>query len=165
MNIDSQSDYVMTGHTQDINLYQKETLKFPIEDVRQRYGTAANENDITTEFQSPVRGLKQSYYASGDAPPTAPRYNSLGGRYQSSGSLNRGRLNISDIPLIDSASDRSSPEALFPSEEEKEGVQREKSTLGTSCDFSLQISISCNGILMILTRKFTNALNDDFCIL
>ena len=161
MNIDSQSDYMMAGHTQDINLFQKETSTFPIEDIRQRYDTAANENDITTDFQSPVRGLKQTYYAIGDAPSTAPRYNSQGGRYQSSGALNRGRLNISDIPLIDSASDRSSPEALYPSEEEKEGVQREKSTQG--------IGVIAASLRRVISVMFVSSLSysftDDVCIL
>lgn len=144
VNIENQYDNVMTGHTQGIDIYQKLSSQYPNDESQQRYGTAVNENDITTEFQSPLRGLKQSYYIDGDAPTTAPRYSGIGDRYQSSGSRNRGKLNISDIPLIDSASDRSSPEALSPSEEEKEGIQRGKSTLGTACHCNLDCRILIN---------------------
>ena len=40
------------------------------------------------------------------------------------------RLNISDIPIVDSASDRSSPQVASPSEEEKEGARDQESKQG-----------------------------------
>lgn len=124
--------------------YQKEISKRQTNDASRRRNEF-NENDTTAEFHSPLRGVKQNNYNNdndndANAPPTVPRYSNTGGtvgRYQPqihqpkrySASVG-GRLNLSEIPIIDSGSDHSSPNALSPSDEEKESPQMERSTYG-----------------------------------
>jgi hypothetical protein len=84
--------------------------------------------------------VKHNDYCDVNAPPTVPRYANVGGsggRYQPqinqpkrySASVG-GRLNLSEIPIIDSGSDRSSPNALSPSDEDKELPQGERLSYG-----------------------------------
>jgi hypothetical protein len=75
-----------------------------------------SDNDKTLEFQSPI---KKTYYTSNQK--TEPRYdiNSKNDNNMSTVYDGTRNLNISDIPAVDSASDRSSPLICSPSEEEK----------------------------------------------
>lgn len=135
-----QYDFVTEGY-KNRNPQQKEVEKNLTNDSGRRR-KEFNENDTTAEFQSPLRGVKQSNYDDINAPPTVPRYANIGGsggRYQPQIQINQprrysasvgGRLNLSEIPIIDSGSDRSSPNALSPSDEEKESPQVERLSYG-----------------------------------
>lgn len=133
-----QYDFVTESYKK-INPQQKEVEKnFTNDSGRRR--KEFNENDTTAEFQSPLRGVKQSNYDDINGPPTVPRYSNVGGsggRYQPQNNQPRrysasvgGRLNLSEIPIIDSGSDRSSPNASSPSDEEKESPQVERLSYG-----------------------------------
>lgn len=139
LTVDGQYDYV-AGRNEDMDPYRKQPLKqLPNGDYRRN--NDVTDNDTTADFHSPVRASKKNYYMDSNAPPTVPRYSTLGGvggkylppnpvKGQSSSSSSGGRLNISDIPVADSASDRSSPNALSPSDEEEDSPQGDQSTLG-----------------------------------
>jgi hypothetical protein len=133
-----QYDYVTDGF-ENLNPYRKEVSKHPTNDSGRRR-KEFNENDTTAEFYSPLRGVKHKDYCDVNAPPTVPRYANVGGsggRYQPqinqpkrySASVG-GRLNLSEIPIIDSGSDRSSPNALSPSDEDKESPKGERLSYG-----------------------------------
>jgi hypothetical protein len=91
----------------------------------------AVDNDTTaeSEFQSPLR-TSHLHYSDSNLPATAPRYSSVqapaGANIPADSHVRGlvscvgGRLNISSIPTVDSGSDRSSPNASTPSDEEKE---------------------------------------------
>ena len=116
-------------------------------------GYAGNDNDLTAEFQSPVRGKNAYTGPGGRDPPTVPRYSynppasstaaaatsasegtarnqSTRSSERQSSQSSRGRMDISDIPVVDSASDRSSPQAPSLTDDEKESLHEEKSSLG-----------------------------------
>lgn len=99
----------------------------------------ATDNDTTaeSEFQSPLRtNISKFYYAENNLTATVPRFSSaqatVGNSIPEDNRLRRlvpsvgGRLNISNIPILDSGSDRSSPNDSNPSGEEK-GSSRSKS--------------------------------------
>jgi hypothetical protein len=142
-----QYDYVTDGFEKlnpyqkevSINPYQKEVSKHPTNDSGRRR-KEFNENDTTAEFQSPLRGVKQNSYNDVNAPPTVPRYANVGGsggKYQPQSHQPKrysasvgGRLNLSEIPIVDSGSDRSSPNASSPSDQDKESPQGERLSYG-----------------------------------
>lgn len=105
-----------------------------------RFDSDASENDTTTEFQSPMRSSKQQYFKDSTAQSTLPRYsNSIrigdvhGPRNVLSNdrfSSARGKLNISEIPIVDSGSDHSSPNALSGPNEDKESPEGDESESG-----------------------------------
>jgi hypothetical protein len=123
-----QYDYVTDGFER-LNTYQKEIPKNPTNESGRRR-KEFNENDTTAECHSPLRGVKQSNNNDVNTPSTVPRYsNAVGTGGKSQPQIHQprrysasvgGRLNLSEIPVIDSGSDRSSPNALSPSDEEKE---------------------------------------------
>jgi hypothetical protein len=103
----------------------------------------AVDSDTTaeSEFQSPLR-TSQIHYSDSNLPlpATAPRYSSVqapAGANIPADSRVRGlipcvggRLNISSIPTVDSGSDRSSPNASTPSDEEKESSRNDSRRRG-----------------------------------
>lgn len=108
---------------EDNILYQR-LSKPTLDDYK--YDNSNSENNTTTEFQSPIRGTSAT---TDNNPPTSLRYNNdknITGndvhRYLSKGPISTigGQLNISNIPVFDSASDRTlSPQVSSPSDEDK----------------------------------------------
>lgn len=111
-----------------------------------RYDSDGSENDTTTEFHSPMRSSKQ-YFRDSVAPSTLPRYSNLTrtsvaytpkiGSQNNIYSSARGKLNISEIPIVDSGSDHSSPNALSESTEEKESPEVDESESGKLASWTL----------------------------
>ena len=96
----------------------------------------ATDNDTTaeSEFQSPLRTNK-FYFGENNLSATIPRFSSAqatapgisipeGNRMRRLVPSVGGRLNISNIPILDSGSDRSSPNDSNPSDEEKGSSSR-----------------------------------------
>ena len=124
----------------DFKSYQQVSLHDKgerVDGIRRSRDATDNDTTAESEFQSPIRANK-FYYNDNNLSATAPRFGSV----QAAASIdipqsNRvrrlvpsvgGRLNISNIPVLDSSgSDRSSPNVSTPSDEEKESSPRNDS--------------------------------------
>lgn len=140
----SQYEYV-ADRVIDFNAYQQVSSQDNggrFNHVRRSRDAVDNDTTAESEFQSPLR-TSQLYYSDSNLPATAPRHNSiqaLAGANIPADSRVRGlvpcvggRLNISSIPTVDSGSDRSSPNASTPSDEEKESFRNDSRRRGEWC--------------------------------
>lgn len=140
--VDNVSSSTQDEYATDRMIDYKSNQRVSLQGKGERYNDMhrsrdATDNDTTaeSEFQSPFRTNRSKfYYDENNLSATAPRFSSAqataGISIPEDNRMRRlvpsvgGRLNISNIPILDSGSDRSSPNDSNPSDEEKESSSR-----------------------------------------
>ena len=140
--VDNVSSTTQDEYATDRMIDRKSNQRVSLQEKGERYNDIhrsrdATDNDTTaeSEFQSPLRTNRSKfYYGENNLTATVPRFSSaqatVGNSTPEDNRMRRllpsvgGRLNISNIPILDSGSDRSSPNASNPSDEEKEPSSR-----------------------------------------